>query len=191
MKILSYLALALCFGAIFITFPSCKSETKTITKTEYVTVSDTLYIPENANATTFILVRHAEKAAVGANPDLTIEGQERAKKLANILSKVKLDSVYSTNYKRTLQTAMPTLTNQGLQISNYDGFDHEQLIDRILKNVNPGKVLIVGHSNTTANFLNALTATSDYPDLSENAYDNLYIVSAKAKGNAEVLHLKY
>ena len=54
--------------------------------------------------TTFILVRHAEKIDDGQNPDLSPEGYERAKLLAEMLSKTSIDAVYSTNLTRTTET---------------------------------------------------------------------------------------
>ncbi len=167
------------------------TDTLIIPVTDTLFITDTLIIPEEAEVTNFILVRHAETSTVGSDPVLTAEGIARAEKLANMLSELELDRVYSTNFNRTWQTATPTADDQGLSISNYGGFDHDDVIEVVLADVNEGKVLIVGHSNTTPNFLNALTGTSDYPDLPEDAYDNIFIVNVKSKGDAEVIHLKY
>ena len=161
------------------------------TDTVFISSTDTIFIPDEAKVTSFIMVRHAEKSSVGSDPELTPEGIARAEKLADILSELDLDRVYSTDFNRTKQTAMPTADNQGLTITNYGGFDQHAVIDDILENVNEGKVLIVGHSNTTSNFLNVLTGTSNYPDLAEDAYDNIFIVNTKSKGDSEVIHLKY
>lgn len=152
---------------------------------------DTSIVPDQVKGKTIILVRHAEKSKMGKDPELTPEGIERAERLAHMLSEIELDEIYSTNYKRTMQTAMPTAENHGLTISTYSGFDHDDLINKILDNVNVVNVLIVGHSNTTPNFLNALTETSNYPDLTEDDYDNLFIVNTKSKGDCEVIHLKF
>ena len=189
----------------FLIVSSCEPET--IIETEYITVNDTLYvsttdtlfvstidtllIPDEAAITNFILVRHAETFPIGNNPALVQAGIDRAEKLANMLSELELDRVYSTVYNRTTQTATPTAENQGLDITNYGGFDQEEVIDDVLENATEGKILIVGHSNTTANFLNALTGTLDYPSLSGDAYDNIFIVNTKSKGDSEVIHLKY
>ena len=116
---------------------------------------------------------------------------ERAEKLATLLSETSLNKIYSTNYKRTIQTATPTANKQNLTIVNYEALEHDKLIEDILENNKEGKVLVVGHSNTIPNFLNTLTNTSDYPELSEDAYDNLYIVHTKSKGDSEVINLKF
>jgi broad specificity phosphatase PhoE len=48
------------------------------------------------------------------------EGTARAQALAQLLSKKKIDAIYSTDYKRTKATAQPTATNHGLSIETYD-----------------------------------------------------------------------
>lgn len=161
------------------------------TDTLLVTVIDTLVVPNEESVTNFIFVRHAEISGAATNPGLTQEGMDRADRLASMLSELMLDRVYSTSYNRTTQTATPVAIDQGLAISSYGGFDHDDVIDDVLEDLNEGVVLVVGHGNTTANFLNALTGTSDYADLAEDAFDNLYLVSTKSKGDSKVVHLKY
>jgi broad specificity phosphatase PhoE len=191
----------LCFFSIGLSFSNCKKEpiieTETITVYDTVFVStvdtiiDTLFIPDEIDVTSFIFVKHAEKELDGTDPNLTAEGLERADKLAYILSENDLDRVYSTDYNRTMQTATPTATEQGLSVTTYGGFDHDIVINDVLENVTGGKVLIVGHSNTVPNFLNALVGTPTYGDISEEVFDNLYIVSVKSTGDSKVVHLKY
>jgi len=181
-------------ASVCISSPSlfgCKKETIVETEVVTETITDTVFTTDSVNVTQLILVRHAEKSSVGTDPDLTTVGLERADQLALVLSQIELDRVYSTNYNRTMQTAAPTAADQGLTITNYGGFDHLQVIDDILVDVHEGKVLIVGHGNTTANFLNALTGTSDYMDIPETEYDNLYIVNTRSLGDSDVIHLKY
>lgn len=197
MKFFLKLSLVVCIGISCVFLSSCEPET--IIETEFITVydtlivsiTDTIFIPDESNVTSFILVRHAEIPTGGSDPSLTEAGLERAEKLASILSEMELDGVYSTDYNRTIQTATPTADNQGLTILSYGGFDHNEVIDDILESMSESKILIVGHSNTTPNFLNALIGTSSYPNLPEDAFDNLFIVNTKSKGDSEVIHLKY
>ncbi|MDA9774037.1 histidine phosphatase family protein [Saprospiraceae bacterium] len=206
MKYLASLFIALMSFLLFFTISSCEPET--IIQTEIVTVTDTIivsttdtlfvttvdtvFLPDVAEITYFIFVKHAEKGDDGtSDPELTEEGIARAENLAFVLSELNLDRIYSTDYNRTMQTAMPTAEEQGLSITIYGGFDHNQVIDDILENQSEGRILISGHSNTTPNFLNALTGTSDYEVIEEDVYDNLYIVKVKSKGDSEVTHLKY
>ncbi len=218
MKSFLKLALISCICIAYTAFSSCEPETiietefitvndtlivsttDTIVETEVITIydtlivsiTDTIFIPDESDVTTFILVRHADIPSGGdTDPFLNQTGLERAEKLASILSELNLEAVYSTTFNRTTQTAIPTANNQGLNITTYGGFDHEEVIDEILENMDKSKILIVGHGNTTPNFINALTGSSTYPDLSEDAFDNLFIVNTKSKGDSEVIHLKY
>lgn len=143
-------------------------------------------------ATTFILVRHAEKELTGtADPNLTPAGQARAEKLQRMLSKVDLAAVYSTNFKRTKDTARPTADDKKLAISNYDHANLEGFIDRALVDYSAAKILVVGHSNSTPNFMNILVGQDRYPSIDEKEYDNLFIVRVFEKGRAEVIPMKF
>jgi broad specificity phosphatase PhoE len=50
-----------------------------------------------------------------------------------LLSKKKIDAIYSTDYKRTKATAQPTATNHGLSIETYDSKKFKAAIPTILK----------------------------------------------------------
>ncbi len=152
--------------------------------------SDTLFFPPDELATTFFLVRHAEKRGE-KNPSLTKQGFERADILAEILSTVDLHAVYSTDYNRTQQTAEPTAVNQGLTTQIYNGKDLESSAKSILEKHKMEKVLIVGHSNTTPDFINQLIGSNEYEHLSESQFDNLFIVTIPENGTPEVVNLKY
>lgn len=157
----------------------------------FLSATDTALIPIVEGINTFILVRHAEKSTVGTDPSLTAIGTTRAKKLRDILSVFELNRIYSTNYKRTLETAQPTATDQGLTVLNYEPLEHNELIADVMDTITDGKLLIICHSNTIANFLNALSGTSSYSDLADSEYDNLFIVQTKTAGDSDIIHLKY
>ena len=73
--------------------------------------------------TTYYLVRHAEKDRsdkTNSNPELTEQGKQRAAKWSSVFGDVAFDAVYSTNYLRTIATAKPTATAQGLEIQFYN-----------------------------------------------------------------------
>lgn len=107
-------------------------------------VSPNEFKVESTGRSIFI-VRHAEKLS-GSDPSLTELGQRRAKKLAAILKPMGMTHVYSTNYKRTLETATPTAEENQLEIQKYGKLD--QLKQWIDKTPADAKILIVGHSNT-------------------------------------------
>ncbi len=121
----------LAIGAAILTFRNCQkpvhSETAVYTQTVY-------------------LVRHAEKQK-GDNPGLTEAGHARAEALKDLLLDKGVTHIYSTNYKRTLETAKPLAAALGLDVNIYDGHDLPTFSKQI-HNL-PGVHLVVGHSNTT------------------------------------------
>jgi 2,3-bisphosphoglycerate-dependent phosphoglycerate mutase len=146
---------------------------------------------DKAQNTTLFLVRHAEKVGDGsADPALTPEGTARAQELAYILQHVKLDAVYSTPYIRTKNTALPTAQEKGLEIRLYEPHD-ESFILKVLDEFAGGKILIVGHSNTIPALVNQLPGSEKYRDLPESTYDNLFVVSMPAEGQAVILRLRF
>lgn len=127
---------------------------------------------------TYYLIRHAEKDQSdksNRNPHLTDEGKNRAQNWANILEDVKFDAVYSTDYHRTKETAMPTAEANGLELSFYDPRNMD--IASFTNDTNGKTVLIVGHSNTTPMFTNGLIGKKQYKMIDESNNANLYIVT--------------
>ena len=165
--------------------------------------------------TTVILVRHAEKAqAQDSNPGLTAAGQARAAALVDVDSDGGVKAVYATEWCRTALTAEPTAvalelelailrtTTPGDQLSGC-GLSHPfSLLDpnlassadlaaHVLSERRGQTVLIVGHSNTVPELIEALGAPSlcpgyftlidgvcRIPDQPGNdQYDNLFVVN--------------
>ncbi len=137
---------------------------------------------------TYYLVRHAEKDRsdkTNSNPELTEQGKQRAAKWSSVFGDVAFDAVYSTNYLRTIATAKPTATAQGLEIQFYNP---RELYSKDFQQETLGKtVLIVGHSNTTPQFVNAILGIDRYADIQDNNNANLYIVTRIKEETSSVL----
>ncbi len=142
--------------------------------------------------TTVILVRHAEKAFdEGGDPNLTEEGQERAKELARMLESQSVDQIYSTPFKRTMQTVKPLADSKKLEIVEYNPFKLEETIE-LIKNATGGQTLVFsGHSNTVPVMVNKLLGKESFPMIDESVYDNLFIISFTEFGKGKVTHLKF
>ncbi len=146
-------------------------------------------IPANAQeqtkstTTTYYLIRHAEKDRsdkTNRNPNLTEEGIERAKNWSHVFENTDFDAIYSTNYNRTIETAQPTANTQKLEVSFYDP---RNLYAEEFAEATYGKtVLVVGHSNTTPAFVNAILGEKKYDDMDDNNNGSLYIVTI-SEGN--------
>lgn len=148
---------------------------------------------ENHNeVTTYYLIRHAEKDRSDSkerDPILTKQGIERAENWAKVFKDVPFDMVYSTNYNRTKATAQPTATAKDLELSLYDP---NQMFDEKFQEETKGKtVLVVGHSNTTPAFANAILKEKKYEDIPDDDNGYLFIVTVQSDNSvsSQVLHI--
>lgn len=139
---------------------------------------------EDKDTTTFYLIRHAEKDRsdkTNRNPNLKEEGKQRAEGWAKYFKDIPLDNVYSTNYNRTKQTATPTATSKKIEIKFYNPSKIDG--DAFFAKNKGKKVLVVGHSNTTPMFANALLGEKKYEGMDENDNASLFIVRIDKDGN--------
>ena len=130
------------------------------------------------NCTNFYLIRHAEKVRsdkTDSNPDLNEKGLLRAHNWKNYFSNKNISKIYSTNYKRTLNTVKPLALENGLETLIYSASDIEYN-DFIKSNIGE-TILIVGHSNTIPGFVNKLINDNYYDQIEDTNNSNLYIVS--------------
>ncbi|SFZ94398.1 Histidine phosphatase superfamily (branch 1) [Flaviramulus basaltis] len=127
---------------------------------------------------TFYFIRHAEKDrsdSSNQNPHLNEEGLLRAKKWSEVLKNISFDAIYSTDYNRTRETALPTALSNNLQTIIYD--PNMMDITKFLSD-NIGKnVLVVGHSNTTPKLVNNILKSETYKEIDDSNNANLYIVT--------------
>ena len=148
---------------------------------------------QSANGiTTFILVRHAEKdlAQSTNDPDLSPEGKERAEKLLALLKNADITDIFSTPYKRTMQTVQPLASGQNMQVKHYEPLDFS-VFESIIENKPGGKIVVAGHSNSIPELLNYFTGYQKYKVMGEGEYGRLFIVSVNSVGDASVLKLNY
>ena len=142
--------------------------------------------------TTFILVRHAEKVADGSkDPELSEVGKARAQRLSELLHKQEIAAIYSTNYKRTMNTVTPLAEKLGMKIQSYEPFKEDVIVKMIAEN--QGKtIVVVGHSNNVPWIANLLLGTKQFGDYDESYYENVLIVNVVEKGvYATTLQIKY
>lgn len=139
--------------------------------------------------TQYYFIRHAEKADSSKNPDLSEKGLERALEWKALFSAIQFDAVYSTDFKRTLQTIHPIVVENDQLLKFYN----PQILDiETFKKETIGKtILIVGHSNTIPKMVNQLIKENKYGDIAENQFGNLYIVTLlENQILSHLLHLK-
>ena len=134
------------------------------------------------------VVRHAERADDGAtadmmqgDPPLSLQGQDRARRLAELLRAAGLTHVHSTDLVRTRSTAQPVVESTGLPLELYDADDGQGLAERL--EATPGVHLVVGHSNTAPALVEALGGDPGEP-IEPLEYDRIYVVYVLPDGSA-------
>ena len=148
-----------------------------------------------ASAQSVFVVRHAERADTAAggspmmatDPDLSDAGRARAQSLAAALKDAGITAIYTTEYKRTQQTAEPLAKALGLQVTVISSKDMPGLIDRIKGAA--ANVLVVGHSNSVGEVIGKLGVT-DPVKLTDQDYDNLFVVVKGEKPTLIRLHFR-
>ncbi len=126
---------------------------------------------------TFYFIRHAEKYRSDledVDPELNQKGLGRAMHWAEILGDVPLDAVYTTDFERTAMTAAPTSVKNDITVQYYEP---ETINIEQFKADNLGKnVLVVGHSNTTPEFVNKIVGEDAFMDMDDTDNGSLFIV---------------
>jgi len=120
------------------------------------------------------LVRHAEKVDDSRDPALNHVGKERATLLARMLHDAGVTHVWSTDYLRTQHTARPLAVAAGLSVTSYDPRDLPGFAAKLRSSA--GRHLVVGHSNTTPQLVQALGGDPGTP-IDDGEYDRLYVVT--------------
>ncbi|HSG96944.1 MAG TPA: phosphoglycerate mutase family protein [Woeseiaceae bacterium] len=151
---------------------------------------------ESQATTTIIFVRHAEKAMLPEDdPGLSPAGQRRVAELTRQLKDADvvagIDVIYSTPYRRTEETARPIAEALNLPINSYDAADTEAIMEFILKEHKGKIILVVGHSNTLPPLIGNMGASKKVPEIEEDEYDNIYIVSVPWFGKTKTIRLRY
>ncbi len=145
----------------------------------------------NKNDVTILLLRHAEKEqSQKANPGLSDQGEKRAIRLNEMLSELKIDSVHSTKYNRTMLTIKPIIENKPVVFQAYDPSNLGIIASKLAKAKKGSVHLVVGHSNTTPELVNLLMENEKLEWIEEKEYDHLYVV--QINGNKKkLLELKF
>lgn len=143
----------------------------------------TLSYTPSEQCSTFYLIRHAEKVRTDKSdkdPKLNEYGMLRAIKWQEYFSDKNISKIYSTNYKRTLETVKPIQESSDIIpiIYSPSDIDYKNFIMSNKIEV----VLIVGHSNTIPDFVNGLISENVYSQIDDLNNSNLYVVNICESG---------
>lgn len=124
----------------------------------------------SCSTTTVYIVRHGEKVSDTDSTDLSPAGKQRALALADTLARRGIDSIFSTSYRRTRQTAQPLADRLNLPIVSYQ--KTADIVNRVGAMRNK-TALVVGHSNTILDIAKGLGISPTKQSVDSDDYANL------------------
>ncbi len=136
------------------------------------------------------LVRHAEQSTDVEDPALTEVGHRRALELAVVLKDVGINVIYTTELRRSIQTAEPISKSLNIESKRLPLRDRDGLIGRLRTQHFNDRVLVVSHSLTLPRLLKALGYPVDIT-IAEKEYDSLFVIVPKRDSSPLVLRLRY
>ncbi len=139
--------------------------------------------PTAASASTVVLVmRHGEREAEpDSDPGLSAAGTARAARLAQAAQGAPVSAVFTTQFRRTRETAAPLAQSAGVPVTvrpvtaANQGSYAEELVREIREGHAGRTVAVIGHSNTVPALVAVLTGTTA-PTLGESDYGDLFVV---------------
>ena len=134
---------------------------------------------------TVILIRHAERESATVDT-LSSAGKRRALVLVRMLTGAGITAIFTSEFKRTKQTAAPVAESLALtprEIAGSISAAKAQIL------ATGGVVLVVGHSNTVPALIAALGGPPDIR-VGENEFDRMFIVTL-SDGGVSTLALHY
>jgi broad specificity phosphatase PhoE len=112
-------------------------------------------------------------------------GRARADALARILKDSGITAIFTSEFKRTGETAAPTATSIGVTATVVPATDTDALVSK-LHQLN-GNALVVGHGDTIPNLIKALGINSPV-NIPDADYSELLIVTLGDKPQLFRLH---
>ena len=133
-----------------------------------------------------VIVRHAEKAANGGNdPELSPDGQARADALASMLKDSGITAIFTSEFKRTQETAAPTAKSIGITPTIVPAKETATLVSKLHEL--HGNALVIGHGNTIPDLVKALGIDTPV-NISEDDYTEFFVVTLGNKPQLLRLH---
>jgi broad specificity phosphatase PhoE len=136
------------------------------------------------------LVRHAEREDASSDSKLSAAGETRAVRLAEWLRTARITHIYTSEFRRTIQTAAPFATASHLSPQQTPASDRDALTTRIGALGAHDRALVVGHSNTIPELIRAFGVQTPVAIL-DTEFDNIFIVVPRKDAEPVLLRFKY
>ena len=134
-----------------------------------------------------IIVRHAEKASEqGDDPPLSEAGRARAEALSRMLRDSGINAIFTTEFKRTKETAALTAIALKVTPTIVPAKEIETLANKLREL--DGNALVVAHGNTIPDLIKALGIYVPI-NIPESDYDHFFFVAIGAQ--PRLVRLRY
>src|SRR6476619_7693249 len=90
-----------------------------------------LAVSSSFSQSTVFIVRHAEKADDSNDAELSEAARARTEALANMLRDSKISVIYTTEFRRTQQTAAPLAKALGLTVTTLPATNQAALVEKL------------------------------------------------------------
>ena len=137
-----------------------------------------------------VVVRHADKIDDTDDAVLSLTGQAQAERLANVLKTLESAPIYTTQFKRTIQTATPLAELLRIKLLSYEQTDVDGVVKEIQEKHPKEVVMVVGHRSTVPRILKQFGA-SEAVALDSSEYDSLFILTLPPGQSPTLLHLHF
>lgn len=151
--------------------------------------------------TTFILVRHAERANPNADSPLSPQGEKRARALVDAIGHIGVTAIYCPDIKRNRDTILPLADLLDLELNLIPSWRMlntrkmaKKFVEEVLSQHVGGVVVWVGNKSPVGNWgsnlreiYQKLGGTGKGPE----HYDDLYIIKVPDNGPVKITKTKY
>ena len=154
-------------------------------------VASFLLAPAAQAARAVIVIRHAEKASdTEKDPELSLAGEDRAIALTRFLRHNKIDAIFTSELKRTKDTAGVLARQRSVTPVVVNADDTKGLVAAIKALPEDAVVLVVGHSNTVPAILTEL-GVPDKISIRDDEFGRVFVVTPTKSGRSGLLEFGY
>jgi phosphohistidine phosphatase SixA len=136
------------------------------------------------------VVRHAERADQSPDSPLSADGIRRAAALGKMLRDAGITHVFTSEARRTIDTARPLASGAQLTPRRLPAADVAALAAALTALGAHDRALVVGHSNTVPELLRALHVDTPIT-IADSEFDNLFIVVPRKDAPPALMRLRY
>ena len=136
------------------------------------------------------LVRHAEKAGNDQISPLTTAGAQRAEALARHLKDAGITAIYTSDARRTQDTAAPIAKALKVKPEAVNNGDAATIFKKVTTDRPNEVILVVGHTDTVPDLIKLWGVTAPV-EIKESEFDKLFVLVPTGPGKAGLARFRY